>query len=163
MTSQATYTDQEWGLLIGLPQAVLIATSSMESDGANRTLSEISAGVSAIAAGRTVGSPLVRDVSTELVALLGDPQESDDVDRAPVEMPDRADADEVVARARVVADLLADKSGPGDAAAYKHWLVTIADQVANAAKSGSFLGIGGEWVSDSERHFLDQLRAVLDD
>src|SRR5262249_30890908 len=72
------------------------------------------------------------------------------------------DLGDVLTRARAATDVLAAKAGPGEAAAYRHWLVGIADQVVNAAKSGGFLGIGGSWVTESERRFVDELSTILD-
>jgi hypothetical protein len=162
MTSQLIYSDEEWGLLVGLPQSVMMAAIFAETDGTNRTASESSAGLDAIAAGRDSGSTLIRDVALELVARIGDPESGE---LPPVlEVGTReVDLDEVLDRARTATDLLAAKAGPGEAAAYRHWLVGIADQVVNAAKSGGFLGIGGSWVSESERRFVDELSTVLND
>ncbi len=75
----------------------------------------------------------------------------------------QVDVGDVLTRARTATDVLSAKAGPGEAAAYRHWLVGIADQVVNAAKSGGFLGIGGSWVSESERHFVEELSTVLND
>jgi hypothetical protein len=162
MTSQRVYSDEEWGLLVGLPQSVMMAAVLAEGDSTNRTASESSAGLDAIAAGRDSGSTLVRDVALELIARLGDPETGE---LPPVlEVGTReVDLGEVLDRARTATDLLAAKAGPGEAAAYRHWLVVIADQVVNAAKSGGFLGIGGSWVSESERRFVDKLSTVLND
>jgi hypothetical protein len=162
MTSQLVYSDEEWGLLVGLPQSVMVAAVLAEGDSTNRTASESSAGLDAIAAGRDSGSTLVRDVALELVSRLGDPETGE---LPPVlEMGTReVDLGEVLDRARAATDLLTAKAGPGEAAAYRHWLVGIADQVVNAARSGGFLGIGGSWVSESERHFVDELSTVLND
>jgi hypothetical protein len=162
MTSQRVYSDEEWGLLVGLPQSVMLAAIFAENDSVNRTADESGAGLDAIAAGRDSGSTLVRDVALELVDRLGDPETGElppvlDVGTREV------DLGEVLDRARTATDVLAAKAGPGEAAAYRHWLVGIADQVVNAAKSGGFLGIGGSWVSESERRFVDELSTVLND
>jgi hypothetical protein len=162
MTSQCVYSDEEWGLLVGLPQSVMMAAIVAEKDGTDRTADESGAGLDAIAAGRDSGSTLVRDVAMELVSRLGDP-ESGDLPPA-LEVGTRViDHGDVLQRARSATDLLAAKAGPGEAAAYRHWLVGIADQVVNAARSGGFLGIGGTWVSASERKFVDELSVVLND
>ncbi|NJC74135.1 hypothetical protein HC031_31140 [Planosporangium thailandense] len=162
MTSQRVYSDEEWGLLVGLPQSVMMAAILAEIDSANRTVTESSAGLDAIAAGRDSGSTLVRDVALELFTRLGDPETGELPPT--LELGSRAiDPRDVLDRARAATDLLAAKAGPGEAAAYRHWLVGIADQVVNAAKSGGFLGIGGSWVSESERRFVDELSAVLND
>jgi hypothetical protein len=162
MTSQRVYSDEEWGLLVGLPESVMMAAIFAESDTVNRTADESGAGLDAISAGRDSGSTLVRDVALELVTRLGDPETGD---LPPVlEIGSRqVDVKDVLTRARAATDVLAAKAGPGEAAAYRHWLVGIADQVVNAAKSGGFLGIGGSWVSESERHFVEELSTVLND
>jgi hypothetical protein len=160
--NQTVYSDAEWGLLVGLPQAVATAASAAESDGSRRTRTEGVAGLEAIAAGRESGSQLVEDVALELVSRVGDPEQGDE---PPVISP--ADPQAVVAsvidRARAAAVLLAEKADEGEAAAYKHWLVSIAEQVVTAAPSGGILGIGGEQVSESERQFRDSLAEILQD
>ena len=158
MTSRSAYSDDEWGLLVGLPQAVLIAASAAEPDGDRRTVAETTAGLEAISAGRDSGNALVQDVATEVVDRVGEPE------NAVLPVADReASVSDVLDRARSVAALLSAKAGPGEAAAYKHWLVGIAEQVVAAAKSGGFLGIGGEWVSESEQRFVEELSHLLND
>lgn len=62
MIEQPAYTgfgfsDEEWGLLVGLPQSVLTAASAAESDGTRRTMAENAAGLETIAAARESASP----------------------------------------------------------------------------------------------------------
>lgn len=154
------YSDEEWGLLVGLPQAVATAASAAESDGTRRTWAEGAAGQDAIAAGRESGSGLVERVARELIARVGDPEEG--VEPPVISPPDRQAAlTDVIDRARAAAALLDGRAEPGEAAAYKHWLVTIAEEVVGAARSGGVLGVGGDVVTDSERRFRDELAAVL--
>jgi hypothetical protein len=162
MTSRSAYSDDEWGLLVGLPQSVMNAASAAESDSGRRTLAEGEAGLDAIAAGRESANPLVRDVACEVVERVGGPEVG--AETAIVALPDRAAGlAEVFDRARGAVTLLGEKAGSGDAAAYKHWLVGIAEQVVGAARSGGFLGVGGEWVRESERRFVEELSAILND
>lgn len=156
------YSDEEWGLLVGLPQSVAIAASAAEADGSRRTWTESAAGQEAIAAGRESGSDLVERVARELVARIGDPDAGEEPPNISPPDPQAALAD-VIERARAAADLLAAKAEEGEAAAYKHWLVSIAEQVVSASRSGGVLGIGGEVVSESEREFRDELARVLND
>ncbi|MEU5726826.1 hypothetical protein [Micromonospora sp. NPDC047738] len=167
MIEQPAYTgfgfsDEEWGLLVGLPQSVLTAASAAESDGARRTMAENAAGLETIAAGRESASPLVAAVAGEVVARVGDPEIGAEL---PVIEPadPRAMTDDVLARAAQASTLLAAKVDEGQAGAYRHWLVEIAEQVVGAAASGGLLGLGGDVVSDSERHFRDRLAQVLND
>ncbi len=163
------YTDEEWGLLVGLPQSVLIAASQAEQDGSRRTREEWTAGMTAIADGRGSASDLVRLVATDVVERQGG-LEDDLVDgfggglEPPIiEFPDpKAGIADVIDRARAAHALLAAKAEPADAESYRYWLITLADQVVSAAKSGDVLGFGGELVTPAERAFRDELAAVLE-
>jgi len=156
------FSDEEWGLLVGLPQSVLTAASAAESDGTRRTMAENAAGLETIAAGRESASPLVAAVAGEIVTRVGDPESGEEL---PVIAPadPRAMIDDVLVRAGEASALLAARVDEGEAGAYKHWLVKIAEQVVGAASSGGLLGLGGEAVSDSERRFRDRLAHVLND
>jgi hypothetical protein len=50
---------------------------------------------------------------------------------------------------------------PGDAAAFKTWLRTISQKVAEASSEGGFLGIGGVQVSDAEKATLADIAKAL--
>ncbi|MFI5487060.1 hypothetical protein ACIBXA_10635 [Micromonospora echinaurantiaca] len=167
MIEQPAYTgfgfsDEEWGLLVGLPQSVLTAASAAESDGTRRTRAENAAGLETVSAGRESASPLVAAVAGEIVTRVGDPEAGEEL---PVIEPadPRAMIDDVLARAKAAAALLAQRVDEGQAGAYKHWLVEIADQVVGAASTGGILGLGGDVVSPSERRFRDRLAQVLND
>ena len=54
-----------------------------------------------------------------------------------------------------------DQKAPSDAAGYKAWLTRIANNVAEAAKEGGFLGFGGVDVSDAEKATLAEIAAAL--
>ncbi|MEV4546060.1 hypothetical protein [Micromonospora echinaurantiaca] len=167
MIEQPAYTgfgfsDEEWGLLVGLPQSVLTAASAAESDGTRRTRAENAAGLETVSAGRESASPLVAAVAGEVVTRVGDPEAGEEL---PVIEPadPQAMIDDVLGRAKAAAALLAQRVDEGQAGAYKHWLVEIADQVVGAASTGGILGLGGDAVSPSERRFRDRLAQVLND
>ncbi len=162
MIDGTTYSDEEWGLLVGLPQSVAIAAAAAEPDSARRTQAEREMGQQAIAEGRADASPLVVRVAEELLSRVGDPEEGE----APpdIELPDReAGIADVLQRARTATALLAERADEGDAGAYRFWLVTIAQAVVGSARSGGVLGVGGEWISESERRFVDELSSILRD
>lgn len=56
---------------------------------------------------------------------------------------------------------LAESKAPPDAQEYKRLLLDVAQQAAEAARAGGFLGIGGERVSAREAAALAELAAVL--
>ena len=167
MTDQPVYatlgfTDPEWGLLVGLPQSVLTAASAASADGTRKTRAENAAGLDKISDGRGSASPLVSAVAAELVTRVGDPETGEEL---PVIEPGDpiGYAEDVLDRASKAAALLAARASEGDAGAYKHWLVEIAETVVGAASSGGVFGLGGADVTDTERKFRDRLSQVLSD
>ena len=156
------FSDAEWGLLVGLPQAVLTAASAATPDGARKTRHENEAGRTEISDARGSASPLVAAIAGAAVDVSGDPELGEE---PPVIEP--ADpigyVQDVLDRAAEAAALLAGKAEQADAETYKHWLVEIADTVVGAASTGGVLGIGGEAVTASERDFRDQLAKALAD
>ena len=61
---------------------------------------------------------------------------------------------------REVSAILAAKA-PGDAPAFKAWLSSISQKVAEASSEGGFLGIGGVQVSDAEKATLADISKAL--
>jgi len=156
------FTDSEWGLLVGLPQAVLTAASAATHDGSRKTRAETSAGIGEISDARASASPLVAAVAAASIDTAGDPELGEEL---PVIEPGDpiGYAEDVLQRAAEAAALLAGKAEQADAETYKHWLVEIADTVVGAASTGGVLGLGGEAVTDAERSFRDQLAKALTD
>lgn len=155
------FTDDEWGLLVGLPQAVLTAASAATPDGARKTRAENEAGLEKISEARESASPLVSAVAQSAVATAGDPEMGEEPPVIEPPDPEGYVAD-VLDRADRVRLILAGRTG-ADAETYKHWLVEIADTVVGAASTGGVLGVGGETVTASERAFRDNLAAALAD
>lgn len=54
------------------------------------------------------------------------------------------------------------KAAPEQAASYRSFLVTVADNVARAAKEGGFLGIGAKEVTDAEAAAVAQIKAAVE-
>jgi hypothetical protein len=156
------FTDAEWGLLVGLPQAVVTAASAATHDSTRKTRAENAAGLNEIADARASASPLVAAVAAAAVEAGGDPELGEEL--PVVEPGDPVEyAEDVLERATEAAALLAGKAAGADAETYKHWLVEIADLVVGAASTGGVLGVGGEPVTDAERSFRDELAKVLAD
>jgi hypothetical protein len=160
--AQMGFSDEEWGLLVGLPHAVVTAASAAENDGTRRTMAEGAAGHEAISLGRESASPLVSAVATELVSRVGDPETGEELPVITPAAPDVVITD-ALQRARAATALLAARVDEGEAGAYRHWLVSIAEQVVTAAATGGVLGLGGDQVTESERTFRDHLAAALND
>jgi hypothetical protein len=65
-------------------------------------------------------------------------------------------------RLREALALLGQKGSAEDAAAYKRFVMAVAQAAAEAHKEGGFVGIGGKQVSDEEQAALDDIGKVLD-
>ena len=150
------FAPDEWTLLTHLPARVMIAATSASADAPRRTVAEGIAGLDAIAAGRSSDSDLVRAVVAAIYA------ESDEDTPTAEEFTDRAAGlAEVLASCRAASTVLYARADPADAAAYRHWVSTVAARVCGAAKSGGVLGLGGERVSAAEGRFLADLGVAL--
>jgi hypothetical protein len=57
--------------------------------------------------------------------------------------------------------ILKAKASPEESDAYRKLIYGVAEQVANAASEGGFLGFGGTRVSAGEESFLAELRETL--
>ncbi|MFI1992821.1 hypothetical protein [Actinoplanes sp. NPDC020271] len=154
------FTDAEWGLLVGLPHAVLTAASAATHDSARKTRAESAAGLSRISDARASASTLVTAVATAAVAEAGDPELGEEPPVIEPADPAAYSAD-VLNRATEAAGLLASKASVADAETYRHWLLEVADAVVGAASTGGILGLGGETVTEDERTFRDHLATAL--
>jgi hypothetical protein len=62
---------------------------------------------------------------------------------------------------RAAMSILEAKGTPAEVDAYKTFVMTVAQAVAEAHKEGGFLGIGGKAVSEAEDRALDEVSAAL--
>ena len=56
---------------------------------------------------------------------------------------------------------MSEKATPEEADAYREWLHAAAQEAANAAKEGGFMGFHAQRVSEGEQRMLDKLAEVL--
>jgi hypothetical protein len=54
------------------------------------------------------------------------------------------------------------QAAPADLDAYKAWLVECAEKTSQAAKEGSFLGMGGKQVTEQEQAAIASVKAALE-
>ncbi|HTK99350.1 MAG TPA: hypothetical protein VL379_15060 [Pseudomonadales bacterium] len=158
MANKDTFTSDEWTLLRIAPSFVSVGISAVDPSGlfssirevlagANRTMATLNANnrlelFSALAADRSI--PGVPDVH----ALLGNGSHEQQMQNFK-----RAALDRVKAATGVVAL----KATPAETDAYRRMLIAVAEDAANAAKEGGFLGFGGVRVSEKERAFIDEV------
>lgn len=161
MTTRADYTDEEWETLKQAPVQVGVAVMAASPGGLLHTVEEYSALLDAIGKG-------VPSDTNELVRALAAEAEARELDWA----EEHAGAmDQQVNRGTMQAEalescqraaaILAAKTSDAEAEGYKRWLLLVGQHVAEAAKEGGVLGIGGRLVSREEDATLNQVAAAL--
>lgn len=162
MATKSDFTAEEWQALRNAPQLVALATAAAGNSGLFGSVSEGMAMASSIAeaAGGTngllreaFGKDEIRAAQEQIRAVLKSAP-----DKSQLNAHLQAAAADGV---KAALSALAAKGATGDADALRKLLTGIADKVANASKEGSFLGFGGERVSDGERQFLAQLKTLV--
>jgi cytochrome c556 len=140
----SAYTPAQWRQLTRLPGQVVIASieASAAGGGAADRVAEAVAGLGGIASGRSFDSELVRAVAAAIYAET-------DRDLTLVQ-PDGPPVD-VLANCRAVAQLLASRADPADAAAYRQWVQSIAAQAVRPVDGRGLVG----------RRFLVELGRAL--
>lgn len=157
MTNKDAFTEDEWVRVRRAPNVAGMSISLADPGGPIELSKET------LATLRGVGAPPTQDellvaVSQEVMAMgqrrenpLGDFKVTDPSQVGPT----------VLTELREVQDLVEAKATPEEASAFARWLVEVAQDAADAAKEGGFLGIGAEQVSAGEQGMLDQLRSML--
>jgi len=162
MANKQSFTPEEWTKILESPMVAGIAVSAADPSGVWGSLKEAFASSSALASAKLdAGSnELVRAVAAAFETAEG----RSDLQKALRQL--FADAEPVDCVQRSLANLrevssILDAKAPGDAVAFKGWLLSISQKVADAATEGAFMGIGGEQVSDAERATLGEIAKAL--
>jgi hypothetical protein len=186
MAAREDFTPDEWRTLEQAPIYVAFATLAADMSGPIGLVKEMEALTHALEAdslpdATNPASDLIAAVASDLRAsqragqnwgqILGadaahDPARGEEHPSAvPGSGLDFSSAEKVkepaLAACRAAATLLAQKASPGEAMAFGRWALSVGQQVAEAAKEGGFLGIGGSLVSEKERAMLDDMAAAL--
>ena len=154
-------TDKQWSALCVAPQLVLLAVSASGGSRLDAVL-ERSAGRRAIENGRNNDHPLVQAMAApEAIEAAEESVESTAYDDA----GSLRAADDLLAlttrSVRAAADVLRQTGGELDVYAYREFVVGISRAVAEAAREGDFIGLGGHLVSDAERTVIAAVTQAL--
>jgi hypothetical protein len=161
LLTQASLSPDQWAVLRVAPHLVVVAVSASEGSRLDTVL-ERAAGKAAIANGINNDHPLVRAIAgtaeveaaaAAITALVTDARGSL---RAPPELLLIA-----TEAARRAADVLRVQGGELDRHAYREFVLGVARKVAEAAREGDILGIGGRLVSDAERAAINAIAQAL--
>jgi hypothetical protein len=159
MTTKADFNDEEWTRLKRAPFVAGMAITLADPGGPIEAFKETKATLQTVA-GAVGGDrgPLVQALAGEVAAearqrhspLAGFKPTSGAT--AGVEILDELAA---------VNGILNDKATAEEADAVREWLIAAAQEAANAAKEGGFLGFHAERVSTGEQEMLDRLKEKL--
>jgi hypothetical protein len=159
MTTKADFNDEEWTRLKRAPFVAGMAITLADPGGPIEALKETKATLQTVtgAVGGDRG-PLVQAIAGEVAAearqrhspLAGFKPTSGAT--AGVEILDELAA---------VNEILKAKTTPEEAEAVREWLLAAAQEAANAAKEGGFLGFHAERISTGEQEMLNRLNETL--
>ena len=159
MTSKADFTDEEWARLKRAPIVAGMGISLADPGGPIEALKETAAVLKTVLAGAEGGGngELVDALTADIAA---DAREHHNP--AAGFKPKAGTAGvEILDELRGVNGIVTEKASPEDAAAFRELLLTAAQNAANAAKEGGFMGWHAERVSEGEQKMLDSLRDAL--
>ena len=162
MSDQTTFTPEEWSQIRTAPMLVTTGVTAADPSGIFGSIKEAAAGMHAMIASLQAGGPsgllgsLLADKSVpslpDLKSMLGEGDKAKQLSNLKTA---------ILGKIRGTLDILKQKASPEEVTSYTAMLSKVADNAANAAKEGGFLGFGGTRVSAPEQAFLDELKAAL--
>lgn len=160
MTSKDAFTDEEWTRLKRAPFVAAMAISLADPGGPIEAFKETAAALKTVvdATNGSTRGPLVAAIAGEVTGEAQ--QRHNPLKGFHVSKGANAGA-EILDELRGVNRIVTEKADPDDAAAVRAWLLDAAQNAANAAKEGGFLGWHAVRVSEGEQEMLDRLGEVL--
>ena len=162
MADKTSFTPDEWKRILEGVMMASVAVTAADPSGLWGLLKESFAAGSTLAAGKTDAgsSALIKAVVADFETSEGRGLARDGVkERIAGSKPAEIKAQGIDALRQV--GVLLDTKAPEDAASFKRWLQQISQHVAEAAKEGGFLGIGGVRVSEAEKATLAEIASAL--
>jgi hypothetical protein len=162
MADKSSFTSDEWKLLLESITMAGIAISAAEPSGLWGLLKESFAGGRELMTAKMdpQSNPLIKAVIADFETDQGRSIARDGLKAQLAACKPTEIKTKCVETLRQVGAIV-DSKAPADAAAYKKWLRQISQHVAEAAKEGGFLGIGGVPVSEAEKATLAEISSAL--
>jgi hypothetical protein len=171
MSPYGTFTPEEWTMVKSAPMIAANLVVVADPSGPIDTIREVMAAARAVAAKNSAYAPsgLVSAVLTdwEADAEQAKAEKLSAIDFAKQQMPQlpqfksAAEMTDWLAASLTETVAFVSQKSPEDLASFRQWVMDCAVATANAAKEGSFLGIGGAVVSESEHAALDRIKTIL--
>jgi hypothetical protein len=158
MTGKADFTEEEWTRLKRAPFVAGMAISLADPGGPIEVVKETAATLKAVREAESGGrGELIDALATEVVAHTRQRTNPLHDFKPKGALAGQEILDELADVNRIVSA----KATPEEADAYRDWLRTAAQEAANAAKEGGFMGFHAVRVSEGEQRMLDKLAEVL--
>ncbi|MDM7856421.1 hypothetical protein [Cellulomonas alba] len=157
MTTKSEFTDEEWVRITRAPFIAGMAITLADPGG------PIEAAKESMASIRSATNPPTREQLLTEVALDIQSQVQQHHNPAKGYRPTGTApaGEQLLDELREVHALVASRATPEEAAAFGEWLVATAQDAANAAKEGGFMGFHAELVSQRETDMIDRVRAAV--
>jgi hypothetical protein len=159
MTSKADFSEQEWTRLKRAPFVAGMAISLADPGGPIELVKETAATLKTVRDAAESGGrgELIDAVAREVVAEARQRKNPLQDFRAKGALAGQ----EILEELAEVNRFVSANATPEEAGAFRDWLQTAAQEAANAAKEGGFLGFHAERVSEGEQRMLDKIDEVL--
>jgi hypothetical protein len=159
MTGKADFTDEEWARLKRAPFIAGMAISLSDPGGPIELVKETAATLKTVVGAAEQGGrgELVSAVAAEVAAEAKERKNPLSDFRPKGALAGQ----EILEELSAVNGIVSVKASPEDAEAYRAWLKDAAQEAANAAKEGGFLGFHAVRVSEGEQRMLDKLAEAL--
>jgi hypothetical protein len=159
MTGKADFTDEEWTRLKRAPFIAGMAISLSDPGGPIELVKETAATL------KTVTGAAAQGERGEFVTALAAEVAAEAKERknplSDFKAKGALAGQEILEELAAVNAIASAKASPEDAEAYRAWLEDAAQEAANAAKEGGFLGFHAVRVSEGEQRMLDKLGEAL--
>jgi hypothetical protein len=149
MTTKAEFNAEEWSRVTEAPALAAMMVIAADRGGTIRESMSLA---------RAYKEARQKGAGDELLdELVSSPPQVDSKELGSVEQL----REQAPARIQAAIALVEGKATPEETAAYRQFILGLADTVAHAHKEGGFLGIGGKEVSESEQKVLDELETTV--
>jgi hypothetical protein len=156
MTTKADFSEEEWIRVKRAPFVAGMAISLADPGGPIEAFKETAATLKTVQGGEGQDG-LVGEAAREVVAEARERHNPLHGFKPKGTLASQEIVDELTA----VNGIVSGKATPDEADAFRAWLKAAAQEAANAAKEGGFMGWHAQRVSEGEQRMLDKLDEVL--
>jgi len=157
MTTKSDFSQDEWPRIVRAPFVAGLAISLADPGG------PIEAAKESMATIKSATSPPSREQLLAEVALdvQAETQQRHNPLKSFKPSRDRPPGAQILDELREVLAIVSSKATPDETTAFARWLIATAEEAAEAAKDGGFMGFKAKRISDREQSMLDQVRDAV--